>query len=764
MSSMNAVLSPPMILDSVTSSMNLSKRKRENSVSSSECEAPPEIPLAESQALIKDFIQILEADDTTPSILTRSIPELPRLNCSNSKRQKADEAGEPPTSIMGRLSSNTYTNIDEVLADIDAAVNEIVDKLDLSNSVGQNQCSTTSRAPSELSIKIMEFRKRAHDLVKREKSSWERRRKTNANGTSHDYVRFSGQDDHSQLSSSINDNKLVLTIFGNAPTPKQLFSGFQLPTRINPNEEGVVIPIREMALPNGISTTRIITTHPSSVIDSRKRPQTMGEIFPTPPNVTPSIPPKPFFKATTKSSTVGWYRPSNFKSSTKSLSYFNQGISSGQWIDYSKTQSSIGGYMNRNNALDLDIDRGISIDSEASESEAERLEALFRRAYSSFAPTKDNAAAIAPTGCLDQMWWNEIGKKKFNNFVQTSSIETDEAIPSLSESSSTNDLLTFEKDLEELEKNLIDPDLCALQSEEDKAIHEKEIDEVLKEISQLLETLASYQQIRHLSSNLSNRPTTISSTLDQNPLGAIPQPNESEISIYEILRSQLSLMVSSLPPYAVAKLNSDRLADLSISTKIEVRLNDFKGVMEEEESSARHKIPSTVTSAVPSPRQSNQSIHRSSNSGNNGSSPHYGNQLASPQSRGLTAQYYSSAQTPIRPTTQYYNSIQTPLRPSPSNTQRPTATTTASYQAQRTSTTGPFRTNTYGTSSFPHQPTRPTQQQFTPSGQHIPYSQTPIGQGYLRVQGQSHHLQHGPQSVAQTAMTNNYSSVMNVPQ
>lgn len=61
MSSMNAVLSPPMILDSVTSSMNLSKRKRENSVSSSECEAPPEIPLAESQALIKDFIQILEA-------------------------------------------------------------------------------------------------------------------------------------------------------------------------------------------------------------------------------------------------------------------------------------------------------------------------------------------------------------------------------------------------------------------------------------------------------------------------------------------------------------------------------------------------------------------------------------------------------------------------------------------------------------------------------------------------------------------------------
>ncbi|POS84671.1 hypothetical protein EPUL_005239 [Erysiphe pulchra] len=771
MSSMNGVLSPPMILDSVTSSMNLSsKRKRENSVSTSECEAPPEMPLAESQALIKDLIQILEADDPTPSILTRSIPDLPRLSGPDSKRQKAGEVkavedGDSPTSIIGRLSSNAYTTVDEVLGDIDAAVNEIVDKLDLSNSVGQNQCSTTSRAPSELSIKIMAFSKRAHDLVKKGKASWEGIHKTNTNGTSHDYIRFSSQDDFSQLNSSIHNNKLVLTLFGNAPTPKQLFSGFQQPTTVNGIKEGVAIPIREMTLPNGVSTTRIITTYPSSVADNRKRPQTMGEIFPTPPNVTPSIPPRLSFKATTKSSNVGWYYPANLKSSSKSQSYINQGISSGQWIDYSKNKGSTDAHitMIKEKAKDLDIDKGILKDSESADLDSESLETLFRSAYSSFAPTKDNAAAIAPTGCLDQIWWYEIGKKRFNNLVQSSNVESDLDITESNQKDLNKDLLTFEKDIKELEKNKIDPDLSMLQCETDKSIQEKEINEVLEEISQLLEILASYQQIRHLSSNMSGRSTTVYSTVDQNSLGTPPQPCESEISTYEILRSQLSLMISSLPPYAVAKLNSDRLADLSISTKIEVRLNDHKGVMEEDESYVRHKMNNTVPTAMSSPRPSSQSIHRSSNAGNNSSS-HYGNQIASPQSRGSTAQYFSPSQTPIRPTAQYYNSVQTPLRPSPSNIQRPTATVPGPYQAQRTSSTAPFRTNTYGTPSYPHQPTRATQQQFTPSGQHLPYSQTPVGQGYLRAQSQNLHHQHGPQSVAQTAISNNYSSVLNGPQ
>lgn len=709
-------------------------------------------------------------DDPTPSILTRSIPDLPRLSGPDSKRQKAEEGTTVedagcPTSIIGRFSSNAYSTIDEVLGDIDAAVNEIVDKLDLSNSVGQNQCSTTSRAPSELSIKIMAFSKRAHDLVKKGKASWERTHKTNTNSTSHDYIRFNSQDDFSQPSSNTYNNKLVLTLFGNAPTPKQLFSGFQQPTTVNGVEESVAIPIREMALPNGVSTTRIVTTYPSSATESWKRPQTMGEIFPTLPNVTPLLPPRTSFKATTKSSNVGWYYPANFKNSSKSPSYFNQGISSGQWIDYSKTKSSIGAYimMNRDRAKTFEIEKGISKDSEIADLDAESLETLFRSAYSSFAPTKDNAAAIAPTGCLDQIWWHEIGKKKFSHLVQSSDTDIDMDIPEPNQKDLNEDLLAFEKDIEELEKNNIDPDLSLLQCGTDRAIQEKEINEVLEEISQLLEILASYQQIRNLSSNTTGRSTSIYSTVDQNSLGIPQQPCESEISIYEILKSQLSLMISSLPPYAVAKLNSDRLADLSISTKIEVRLNDFKGVAEEDESYVRHKVTSSVPTAMSSPRSSSQSIHRSS-SANNNSSSHYGNQIASPQSRGPTAQYFSPGQTPIRSTSQFYNSVQTPLRPSPSNIQRPTATVPGPYQAQRTSSTGPFRANSYGTPSYPLQPTRPTQQQFTSSGQHLPYSQTPAGQGYLRAQSQNLHHQHGALSVAQTAISNNYSSVLNVPQ
>lgn len=65
MSSMNGVLSPPPIIDSVTSSMNLSsKRKREESVQNSENAAPLEMSPAEAQAFIRDLIDILKALST----------------------------------------------------------------------------------------------------------------------------------------------------------------------------------------------------------------------------------------------------------------------------------------------------------------------------------------------------------------------------------------------------------------------------------------------------------------------------------------------------------------------------------------------------------------------------------------------------------------------------------------------------------------------------------------------------------------------------
>ncbi|RKF73668.1 hypothetical protein GcM1_243125 [Golovinomyces cichoracearum] len=743
MASMNGVLSPPPIIDTVTSSMNLSsKRKREDNVLDSESVAPPQMSLAESQALIIDLIDILKADDPTPSILTRSIPDLPRSSGHDPKRPKAGEASISQTTILYRISSDYYQSVDEVLNDIDAAVNEITDKLELSNAVIQNQCTAISRPPSELSIKMTAFSQRARDIVRRGRASWERCRMSVKNGTSHNYPRIPAHEDYSQPKSSSLVNRLALTVYGNAPMPKQLFSSLQHPTKVNGSNEEVIVPIREVGLPNGIATTRIITMHPPSLTDGKKRPPTMGEIFPTPPNVTPSIPPKPSTIATTKSSTVGWYHPSSITSASKSLSYFNQAISSGQWIDYGKSNSSgrADKIKNRDRTLDLGISKNLSI-----ESEAERLENLFRSAYSSFAPTKDNAAAIAPTGCLERMWWRELGESYFNclvhNFKDT--IEK-EATESPSEEEINNDLEKFERTLKELENDAIDPNLDAPPCKTERSILEKEIDEVLKEISELLETLTSYQRIRHSSLSTLNRSTGIYSSPDLNSLGTPSKPNESELATYEILKSQLALMIASLPPYAVAKINSDRLEELSISTKIEVPLNDYKGVMEEDESSLRTtKMAIAVNTSLSSPRASTQSIHRGS-TGNINPISHYGNQFNSSQSRGSTAQYYNSVQTPIR----------TPA----SGIQRSPSTVPVPYQTQRASSSGLYRPGTYGMSSYSHQATRSIQQPYPSSGQHVSYSPITTTQGNLNSPGQGYPHQRGTQSISQSVISSRFSS------
>ena len=117
-----------------------------------------------------------------------------------------------------------------------------------------------------------------------------------------------------------------------------------------------------------------------------------------------------------------------------------------------------------------------------------------------------------------------------------------------------------------------------------KPIEDKEVDEILEEISELLETLNSYQRIRNLSLNPLPRSGSTSSVADP------AKPSEAEVATYNTLKAQLTLMIAMLPPYAVAKLNSDQLAELNISTKIQVLTDNYKGVMEEDEAAARAKV------------------------------------------------------------------------------------------------------------------------------------------------------------------------------
>lgn len=671
--------------------------------------------------------------------MTRQIPDH-HTSEPQVKKQKGEEINEPRTNILDRAKANNYKDLDHVLEDIDAATADIIDILQLPN--GASQYVPIPASQSELSIKVKAFKQRAHDLVRRERSAT----KGEDAAMKNDSVTGAAI----QVNANSEENRVVMTLYGNAGGAKQLFSSFQIPTKIAGESKDMIQPIREAGLPNGISTTQIIPIQSTASSSEKKRVPTLGEIFPTPASVPVMIPPKPSKVATTRSATVGWYQPAAIESVPRTASYFRQSISSGQWLDYSNAISHQNTKKkSRERGLSLGGSKVTSLEGESAESEAAKLETLFRSAYSGFAPTKDEAAAVVPVGTMNQIWWQQAGAKSFSrmveNFESLHTVSTPEV--EVMEVNGDDDLKKFEKLIQELEDDPIDPSLLAPDAENQQSIEEKDVEEILQGISELLETLNSYQRIRHSSLNSSSRPSGSLSVSDTASAGTLSKPNESEQNTYEIIKSQLALMVATLPPYAVVKLDADRLSELSISTRIEVQVPDSKGVMEEDESALRAKASALSAASAAARVVQPPTLHRPSQAGL------YGNQ-------------YSPAPRVVpNPATQYYNGAQTPIRPPSNNMQRPPATAPVSYQNPRPVANAPYRpVQNYGTPNYPHQAPRPVpqHQQYAPQSQHQYPQHTPISQPpYMRPAGQNY--QQMPQSAGPVQMNGQYPRQQSYP-
>jgi hypothetical protein len=490
--------------------------------------------------------------------------------------------------------------------------------------------------------------------------------------------------------------KKVLTLYGNAPGPKQLFSSLQKPT--TGVKSAIVEPLREIGLPNGISTTQIVTPQASETQDDKKAP-TLGELFGIPGTTTPFQPPRPSHLISTRSANVGWYQPTVLESprSKNSLSYSYQTVSTGQWLDYTGASNLVDARRRqRERALSLG---GLKYNPVSTVAEQEaKNDALFRSAYSSFAPNRDDAAAIVPTGTLNTIWWQKMGEKCFERLVENAQNLKDAVVPETDDAMDTAADTADEPNLDEEFKNvvdtwdetLVDP---GLKDEVDasKSVFEKDVEEVLEEISELLETLNSYQRNRNMTLNPQPRAGATGTAADPT------KPTEVETATYNILQSQLALMISMLPPYAVAKLNSDRLSALGISTRIPIVTESHKGIMEEDEAAARAKVAemraaSAASAARPVPSASTGAVRPPSVYGGQYSAarPSVGGQAGQ--------QYYSPSQTPARaPSTN-------PIRPPGSAV--PGATP---YGGPRPVNSTPIRPpSSYATPVYPHQfPPRP---------------------------------------------------------
>ena len=135
-----------------------------------------------------------------------------------------------------------------MLEDIDTAVADIKDKLQLPNGAARNQFIPFSASQSELSVKATAFKQRAHELIRRELAAMAGSQSLKVNGTinnsSFGANNTLGTNAFTQINANSGQNRTVLTFYGNAQGNKQLFSSLQIPTKVDGEEKKVLQTIR----------------------------------------------------------------------------------------------------------------------------------------------------------------------------------------------------------------------------------------------------------------------------------------------------------------------------------------------------------------------------------------------------------------------------------------------------------------------------------------------------------------------------------------
>ncbi|WYZ34322.1 hypothetical protein EsH8_I_000598 [Colletotrichum jinshuiense] len=541
-------------------------------------EVDSEMPREDYKPLIRDYFTVLSSFDANPSILKRRLPE-PDSDEPDAKRQKSADS----PSIADKVNHDSYAHVDELAADLVEAVRDQLKELQSVNPEKDKESDDGAAV-----VQTKKFRERAMDLLRREISY--PRSAANATNSKPDLESASGS--------------AVLTVFGLAPHGKQLFSS--LPKKPSGRDKSDV-KASLLNLPPGVSTSFIVPSR------QNERTATLGELFSSSRPLPPLQPPKQP-KQLAKGNALGFCHPEPAeKSKYFNDSYSSKKVSVGYYLDYTNAApSSKSKPRLRERAQSLAGHRPSSTELEVNE-----MESLFRSAFSSFAPCRDDSGSVVPSSHAGRMYWHLTGQRNFNRLIESEVGEIDgvngedankKAFGEPEPENGAVDEEFVNEAIEKWDEWLVDPALedmnDVLTKPKDKDPADKEVDEFLDEVTDMIETLLSYQRIRNLSLPSSqNRYSGDPANGDMLSNGAISTPTEEETLTYEALRAQLSLIISTLPPYAVAKLDGDQLGELLISTKLEVRTDQYKGVMEDDAASqARVRQQQSVAAAAPTNR------------------------------------------------------------------------------------------------------------------------------------------------------------------
>jgi hypothetical protein len=568
--------------------------------------------------LIKSFMDVLQSIEIEPPILKRPLEDAPSEDEPQAKRQKSVET--PSTSsISDKFAAGAYTRLDQVADDIASIVKSTIAQL---NTAPQESAKMSTETDAQIA-KINNFKDKALELFARERA----------------YPQIVAEKGDKEA--SVDDEKMLLSIVGHAPQERRLFSSLPLSQDNS---------WAESSLPLGVSVSLVVPSRP------HERSQTLGELFASPRALPPLQPPKQP-KTQAKGNVLDFYQPDLSDTSTfRGHTYFTTKLSAGHFLDYSSATPS-------SQTVTKKHERAQSLAGKKpsnSELEMSEMETLFRGAFSSFAPCKDDSSALVPSSVAGRMWWQRAGQRHFQNMIEVEyygDADPSNAFTKAAQAAEIDEA-AIQEAIDSWDEATVDPSLeDAMGAKRDD--QEKEADEILDEVSDLIETLASYQRIRNLTlPNSQNRQTSDPVNGDM-LANAGPQPSEEEIATYQVLKAQLALIIKTLPPFAVAKLNGDQLDDLLISTKVQVQTDQYMGVMEEDEAGIQARMRAQQQAAqtnVRPPSQRTPSI----------SSTPYNNYFQGGN------QYSTPTRTPSHPQ-QYYRPGPTPNYQQPRNVQQPPA-------------------------------------------------------------------------------------------
>lgn len=629
--------------------------------------------------------------DTTPSILNYPIvPVSKDEETHDIKRTKLSETAEQST-IASRVGSRLYNSIEGAAADIETAVSCVVKELQQKASTSDDQRSYAQTRELHAEIaRATAFKKRFDSLLMGEMIQRPHllHKIKNQKGDVSDNVSSAVRGSKSAVlvSGNVTGARAVLTLYGSAPQPKQLFSSLQQaadkdskPSTLKANtrilgEHSVttvrsspqIESIKEHSLPNGISVTKVIPVHSKNDGKKTKVP-TLGELFAPPPSLPPLNPPKQLRYNTTRSSSVAWHvapEPSANSKPNRRDTFSVQPQSTCTWLRYNSSTrlpSPEAKRKERERALSVNEPPSAIAHEDTLAQNQAKEEALFQSVYSSFAPDRDNTCALITDYTKNRMWWKREGETIYQD-----QLETEYPLPPGEDGDQNGD--TSESIEEDEFKGIADdwtpkelpPELKDANNINHLEIPEdsKEADEILQGISDLLETLNSYQRNRNLSAaNIARTNSQLGSNS-----GSSTGPSSSEVEVFTLLQSQLALMVSTLPPYALAKLDGEKLGVLNVKTMVRIQDKQYKGTMEEDEALVKPKQapttpvagypPRNINPALSVPARSSAYVHPTSTSSQPIQRPNYATQPrpgVGPAASYLPNQQYSSRPTSTNP-------------------------------------------------------------------------------------------------------------------